>query len=79
MSHSNLLLSLFLIIRVILDKIFILFQFHTCELIFAKIQTFKNTFTGESQSHRYLINRIDQTSRSQCFEATGPVNKWSGS
>ena len=30
-------------------------------------------------THRYLINRIDQTSRSWCFEATGPVNKWSGS
>ena len=23
--------------------------------------------------HRYLINRIDQTSRSHCFEATGPM------
>ena len=29
---------------------------------------------NDTQSHRYLINRIDQTSRSWCFEAIIPVN-----
>ena len=30
-------------------------------------------FVKDNANHRYIINRIDQTSRSRCYEAIGPV------
>ena len=40
---------------------------------------FVSNFKQEYRTHRDHINRIDETYRSQCFEAVSPVNKWSGS